>query len=48
MGLISREGLLAAIALTILPLLVLWALVKVLPPWPEYGEGALRETMPVY
>jgi hypothetical protein len=35
MLLVSREGLLAAIALTILPLLFLWVLVKLLPPWPE-------------
>jgi Ni/Fe-hydrogenase subunit HybB-like protein len=34
-GLVSREGLLVAIALTILPLVFLWALVKLLPPWPE-------------
>jgi Ni/Fe-hydrogenase subunit HybB-like protein len=35
MLLVSREGLLAAIGLTILPILFLWALVKLLPPWPE-------------
>ena len=35
MGLVSREGLLVAIALTILPLVFLWVLVKLLPPWPE-------------
>ena len=35
MELVTREGLLAAIALTILPLLFLWALVKLLPPWPD-------------
>jgi Ni/Fe-hydrogenase subunit HybB-like protein len=35
MEMVSREGLLVAIALTILPLLFLWALVKLLPPWPE-------------
>jgi len=34
-GLVSREGLLVAIGLVILPLLFLWALVKLLPPWPE-------------
>ena len=33
MALVTREGLLAAIGLTILPLLFLWALVKLLPPW---------------
>ena len=35
MEMVSREGLLVAIGLTILPLLFLWALVKLLPPWPE-------------
>ena len=34
-SLVTREGLLAAIGLTILPLLFLWVLVKLLPPWPE-------------
>ncbi len=38
MGLVSREGLLVAIALTILPLVILWVLVKVLPPWPERDQ----------
>jgi Ni/Fe-hydrogenase subunit HybB-like protein len=31
----AREGLLPAIALLILPLLILWGLVKLLPPWTE-------------
>ena len=35
MGLVSKEGFLAAAGLTILPLLFLWVLVKLLPPWPE-------------
>ncbi len=35
MELVTREGLLVAIGLTILPLFFLWALVKLLPPWPE-------------
>lgn len=35
MGFVTREGLLPAIALTILPFLILWGLVKILPPWPE-------------
>ena len=34
-GLVSREGLLVAIGLAILPLLFHWVLVKLLPPWPE-------------
>jgi len=35
MGLITREGFLVAVALTILPFAILWVLVKILPPWPE-------------
>jgi Ni/Fe-hydrogenase subunit HybB-like protein len=35
MGMATREGLLVAIGLEILPLFFLWALVKLLPPWPE-------------
>jgi len=31
----AREGLLPAIALLILPLLILWGLLKLLPPWAE-------------
>ena len=38
-GLVSREGLLMSVALTILPLFILWALVKLFPPWPK-TEGA--------
>jgi Ni/Fe-hydrogenase subunit HybB-like protein len=33
--LVTKEGLLVAIGLTILPLLFLWVLIKLLPPWPE-------------
>jgi len=35
MELVTKEGLLVAAGLTILPLLILWVLVKLLPPWPE-------------
>jgi predicted membrane protein len=35
MALVTKEGLLAAIALTILPFIFLWILVKLLPPWNE-------------
>jgi Ni/Fe-hydrogenase subunit HybB-like protein len=40
MSLVTREGLLVAIALTLLPLLFLWVLVKLLPPWPEKSQHA--------
>jgi Ni/Fe-hydrogenase subunit HybB-like protein len=33
MALVTKEGFLAALALTILPLVFLWILVKLLPPW---------------
>jgi Ni/Fe-hydrogenase subunit HybB-like protein len=35
MTMVTREGLLPAIFLTLLPLVFLWVLVKLLPPWPE-------------
>jgi len=35
MALITREGSLVAAGLSILPLVFLWALIKLLPPWPE-------------
>jgi len=38
MSLVTREGLLVAIFLTLLPLAFLWALVKLLPPWPDKSE----------
>jgi Ni/Fe-hydrogenase subunit HybB-like protein len=40
MALVTREGLLVAIGLTILPLVFLWILVKLLPPWPEQSLHA--------
>jgi Ni/Fe-hydrogenase subunit HybB-like protein len=33
MALVTREGSLVALGLSILPLFILWALVKLLPPW---------------
>ncbi len=39
MALVTREGLLPAIALTLLPFGILWVLVKVLPPWQD-GQAA--------
>ena len=41
MGFVAREGLLTAIILTILPFFILWALVKLLPPWPERHSVAI-------
>ena len=34
-GFVAREGLLVALVLTILPFLILWALIKLLPPWED-------------
>jgi Ni/Fe-hydrogenase subunit HybB-like protein len=42
MAFATREGLLAAIVLTLLPLVILYGLVKLLPPWPK-REAAVRE-----
>jgi len=40
-GLVSKEGLLVALGLTLLPVGILWVLVKLLPPWPEdHAEAA--------
>jgi predicted membrane protein len=38
-GLNTREGLLMTIALSLLPLVILWVLVKLLPPWEEKQEN---------
>jgi Ni/Fe-hydrogenase subunit HybB-like protein len=35
MALVTKEGFLVAAALTLLPLGILWVLVKLLPPWPD-------------
>jgi Ni/Fe-hydrogenase subunit HybB-like protein len=41
MGFATREGLLPSILLLVLPLVILWGLVKLLPPWEERaGEQA--------
>ena len=38
MAFATREGLLIAIGLMILPFGILWVLVKLLPPWPDSGS----------
>ncbi len=42
MAFATREGLLVAILLTILPLVILGVLVKLLPPWPEKGATLIH------
>lgn len=37
MGFVAREGLLVAIALTTLPFAILWALIKLVPPWKRFA-----------
>jgi Ni/Fe-hydrogenase subunit HybB-like protein len=43
MDLVTREGLLMAIALAILPFVFLWILVKLLPPWESPQHGAATD-----
>ncbi len=43
MGFVAREGLLVSIVLTILPFFILWALIKLLPPWEDV-QGSHLET----
>jgi Ni/Fe-hydrogenase subunit HybB-like protein len=45
MALVTKEGFLMAAALSLLPLGILWVLVKLLPPWPEnhVREGAAAD-----
>ncbi|MFY9910421.1 MAG: NrfD/PsrC family molybdoenzyme membrane anchor subunit [Candidatus Sulfotelmatobacter sp.] len=51
MGFATREGLLTAIALMILPFGILWILVKLLPPWPDSdsvsASGKVQPAEPV-
>jgi predicted membrane protein len=42
MSLATKEGFFMSIFLTILPLIILWGLLKLLPPWPEKEPGSLE------
>jgi len=44
-GLVTREGLLVSVALLLLPLAILWVLVKLLPPWHDghASQGAAAD-----
>ena len=46
MGFVAREGLLTAIILTLLPLVILWVLVHLLPPWPDKNATAILGSTP--
>jgi len=39
-GFVTREGILMAAALMLLPIAILWVLVKLLPPWPHPESAA--------
>ena len=47
-GFVAKEGLLAAIFLTLLPFAILWVLVKVLPPWPDSESIAPGSAVPAH
>jgi len=48
MGMATREGLLMAMVLTVLPFVILGVLVKLLPPWPEQDSSLLHGTTPAH
>ncbi|MGO9086355.1 MAG: NrfD/PsrC family molybdoenzyme membrane anchor subunit [Candidatus Sulfotelmatobacter sp.] len=48
MAFATREGLLIAVALMILPFGILWVLVKLLPPWPDAGALSATGAAPAH
>ena len=48
MGFATREGLLIAIVLMLLPFAFLWVLVKLLPPWPDARPLSASGTAPAH
>jgi Ni/Fe-hydrogenase subunit HybB-like protein len=48
MAFATREGLLTAIVLMLLPFAVLWFLVKLLPPWPDARVTSASATAPAH
>jgi len=46
MSFATREGLLTAIVLMLLPFAILWVLVKLLPPWPDARTISASGTAP--
>jgi Ni/Fe-hydrogenase subunit HybB-like protein len=48
MALATREGLLISAALTILPLLILFVLIKILPPGSEQSDAAISEAVAMH
>ncbi len=47
MSLVTREGLVPAVALAVLPLGILWILIKLLPPWPEEPAPVSNDRKPM-
>ena len=47
-GFVAKEGLLTAIFLTLLPLAILWVLVKLLPPWRDAEPLPLPSATPAH
>jgi len=48
MGFATREGLLTAIVLMILPFIILWVLVKLLPPWADADSVSVSGARPAH
>lgn len=48
MSFATREGLLTAIVLMLLPFAILWVLVKLLPPWPDARPLSASGTAPAH
>jgi Ni/Fe-hydrogenase subunit HybB-like protein len=48
MSFATREGLLTAIVLMLLPFAILWVLVKLLPPWPDARAISASGTAPAH
>jgi Ni/Fe-hydrogenase subunit HybB-like protein len=46
MGFATREGLLPAVIVMVLPFAILWLLIKVLPPWPKEWGTTSRASAP--
>ena len=46
MGFATREGLLPAIVLMLLPFVLLWILIRILPPWAEEKTARAAATPP--
>lgn len=48
MAFATREGLLTAIILMLLPFAILWVLVKLLPPWTDAGSLSVSDASPAH